>query len=127
MASIFMGVLGRLDPIIASWDFPKKIVINKDFQDSFTFLRCLPPPPRGAPVAASIRFFQENIPGNHQFEDPAWRPYGALSLPQHDHCATLVGLAAPIRSARMRARTVMFKYSSDFYASGLNPTDSRPF
>jgi len=36
----------------------------------------------------------------------------------------LLGLAAPIRSARIRARTVMFNYSSDFHRSCVNPTIS---
>jgi len=87
--------------------------------------------PAAAPAGALPRRpqfgFHKKFPENHLFECPAWRPSGTLSLQQPDHWARLWGLAAPIRSAGMRARTDMFKYSSDFHHSSVNPSGSCAF
>jgi hypothetical protein len=80
--------------------------------------------PAAAPAAVSIRFFM-NISREITF----------LSVPHGDHqghyrfsSPTIGrgswGLATPIRSAGMRARTDMFKCSSDFHHSSVNPGGS---
>jgi len=51
--------------------------------------------PKGAPVAASIRFFPENVSGNPLFMGPAWRPYGVLSQPQPELSADARGPCRP--------------------------------
>jgi hypothetical protein len=96
-----------------------KIIIGIHFQRFCMFITMPCRRPEGRPAAASIRFFSGKYPGKSPVQKSRKKiirdTIASAARPLRD----VGGLAAPIRSARIRARTSVL-LSGYFHRSGVN-------